>query len=314
MISATRCLPPCPYPSATMARHGGYARLNRLLAATVQIFALGGPAIARRVFGIRPDTPGIDGFIRAARLLRDGQPNTDLRAATDALGRTTQDTGLDQFKPFLRRADEHLTGQSGLLTLVRGELGAAAPRTAAPVLPMPGRLPWGRGAGGASTASAPRPGCARGCQGHDQALRPEPLQKPADVTAAYAFLWAEDRGPWLFGTPQTGQAMPAMAERAMQVAQADPDLFDRAVAGDETAQRAFLVAVALPVPGIGIETCNDEERAFVAQMVGEGKSGAAIQAALDGLRGRGNRATAEKQRNTPGIAVASTPLARVDGP
>lgn len=143
MISATRCLPPCPYPSATMARHGGYARLNRLLAATVQIFALGGPAIARRVFGVRPDTPGIDGFIRAARLLRDGQPNTDLRAATDALGRTTQDTGLDQFKPFLRRADEHLTGQSGLLTLVRGELGAAVPRTAAPVLPMPGRLPWG---------------------------------------------------------------------------------------------------------------------------------------------------------------------------
>jgi len=77
--------------------------------------------------------------------------------------------------------------------------------------------------------------------------------KPADVTAAYAFLWAEDHGPWLFDTPQTGPAMLAMAERVMRAAQADPDQFGRAVAGDEAAQKAFSAAVAPPAPGSGIE-------------------------------------------------------------
>ena len=62
--------------------------------------------------------------------------------------------------------------------------------------------------------------------------------------------------------------MLAMAERAMRAAQADPDLFGRAVAGDETAQKAFSAAVAPPVPGGGIEARIDQEWALVAQMAG----------------------------------------------
>ncbi len=69
----------------------------------MQALPLGGPAIAQRVFGVRPDTPGIDGFVRAARLIRDGQSGANLRAATDALGRAVQDIGLDRFKPFCGR-------------------------------------------------------------------------------------------------------------------------------------------------------------------------------------------------------------------
>ena len=85
--------------------------------------------------------------------------------------------------------------------------------------------------------------------------------KPADVTAAYAYLWAEDHGPWLFDTPQTGPKMQEMAERVMRAARADPALFGRAVGGDDDAQREFSAAVAPPVPGSGIETRSDEERA-----------------------------------------------------
>jgi hypothetical protein len=90
------------------------------------------------------------------------------------------------------------------------------------------------------------------------------VTKPADVAAAYAFLWVQNHGPWLFDTPQTGPAMLAMAERVMRAAQADPDLFGRAVAGDNDAQKEFSAAIAPPVPGSGIETRSDEERAFVA--------------------------------------------------
>ena len=179
----------------------------------MQVFALGGPAVARRVFGMRPDTPGIDGFGRPARLLCDGPDNSNLRAATDALGRATQDIGLDQFKPFPRRADGHLAGQSGLLTLVRGELEAAAPRTAAPVLPMPGRLPWGPLVAGLAAQAMPALRDLVVREDASDTLRRFGLNpfKRADATAAYAFLRAEDRGPWLFGTPQTGRIRPARA-------------------------------------------------------------------------------------------------------
>jgi len=36
---------------------------------------------------------------------------------------------------------------------------------------------------------------------------------PADAAAAVAFRWAQNKGPWLFDTPQTGPEMHAMAER-----------------------------------------------------------------------------------------------------
>ena len=67
----------------------------------------------------------------------------------------------------------------------------------------------------------------------------------------------------------------------------------RALAGD-AASMASLKAVAqgAAAPGSGIETRNDEERPLVAQMLGEGKSGAEIQAALDALRGRGGASSA----------------------
>jgi hypothetical protein len=138
--------------------------------------------------------------------------------------------------------------------------------------------------------------------------------KPADVTAAYAFLWAEDHGPWVFDTPQTGPAMLAMAERAIRAAQADPDLFGRAIAGDADAQKAFSAAVAPPAPGSAIETRSDEERSRVAQMTALGTNGLEIQATLDHLRATGKAPTAEERRNTPAIVRASTPLPHFDGP
>ena len=113
--------------------------------------------------------------------------------------------------------------------------------------------------------------------------------KPADVMAAYAFLWAEDHGPWLFDTPQTGPKMVAMAERVMRTAQADPALFARAVGGDEDAQKDFSTKIMAPVPGSGIETRSDEERALVEQRLREGKSSAEIQAELEGQRASASR-------------------------
>ena len=59
--------------------------------------------------------------------------------------------------------------------------------------------------------------------------------------------------------------MEAMAERVMRAARADPALFNRALAGDNDAQREFSAAVAPPLPGSGIETRSDEERALVEQ-------------------------------------------------
>lgn len=264
--------------------------------------------------------PGIDGFVRAARLMRDGRDNADLRAATDALGRAAQDIGLDRFKPFLRKADDHLDERGGLLTLVRDMPGAATPRTDAPIRPpgalTSGRLPWGSLIAGMAAQVLPTIPTLIAREDVRDTIKRFGLNpsKPADVTAAYAFLWAEDHGPWLFDTPQTGPAMLAMAERVMRAAQADPDQFGRAVAGDEAAQKAFSAAVAPPAPGSGIETRSDEERALVGQMTSEGKSGAEIQAALERQRARRIGVTAEQRRNTPGVAVASTPLARVDGP
>ncbi|MEJ1978578.1 MAG: hypothetical protein WDN49_23165 [Acetobacteraceae bacterium] len=60
-----------------------------------------------------------------------------------------------------------------------------------------------------------------------------------------------DHGPWLFDTPQTGPAMVAMAERVMRAAQADSDLFGRAIAGDPAAQQAISAVVTAPAPGSG---------------------------------------------------------------
>ena len=111
--------------------------------------------------------------------------------------------------------------------------------------------------------------------------------RPTDAAAALAFRWAQNKGPWLFDTPQTGPAMQAMAERVMRAVQADPTLLDRSLAGNAPSMAALkAVAQGTTVPGSGIETRTDEERLLVAQMLGEGKSGAEIEAALDELRKR----------------------------
>ncbi len=101
----------------------------------------------------------------------------------------------------------------------------------------------------------------------------------------------------------------------MRAVRADPTLLGRALAGDAASMTSLrAVAQGAAVPGSGIETRTDEERSLVVQMVGEGKSGAEIQAALDQHRANGQKATAEKRRNTPGVAVVSTPLPRIKGP
>ncbi len=294
-------------------------RLTRLLTAAVQALPLGLQAIARRVFGKDPDAPGIGGFVQAAGLLRNGRDNADLRAVADALGKAAQDIGLDRFKPFLREADEHFAARGGLAVLVRDMPAPQPPATKTlriPPLPAPGRVPWGSMIAGVAAAALPaisdliQRGDVRGTIqrfGLDAA-------KPADVTAAYAFLWAENHGPWLFDTPQTGPAMLAMAERVMRAARADPGLFGRALEGDDAAQKQFSAVIVGPPPGSGIETRDDDERDLVAQWAREGKSNDQIQTALDEWRRRGGRLTAEQRRNTPGVAVASIPLARVDGP
>lgn len=138
---------------------------------------------------------------------------------------------------------------------------------------------------------------------------------PADAAAALAFRWAQNKGPWLFDTPQTGPEMQAMAERVMRAAQADPTLLGRALDGDRPSMAALTaMAQGKTVPGSGIETRTDEERALVGQMMSAGRSGSDIQTALDSLRGAGKGPTAEKQCNTPGVAVTSTPLPHIDGP
>ena len=109
--------------------------------------------------------------------------------------------------------------------------------------------------------------------------------------------------------------MQAMATRVLRGVQADPTLLQRALAGDDGALASLnAVAQGKAEPGLAIETRSDEERALVAQLISEGKTGAEIQTALDYLRANGKGATAEERRNTPGVVTMSTPLARVEGP
>ena len=296
------------------------ARLTRLLTAAVQALPLGLPGIARRVFGKDSDTPGVDGFAQAAGLLRNGRDNADLRAATDALGKAAQDIGLDRFKSFLREADEHLAERGGLAVLVRDMPAPAPPSTKTPFRipapPAPGRIPWGSLAAGVAAAALPALADLIQRENVKDTIERFGLDgnKPADVTAAYAFLWAQNHGPWLFDTPQTGPAMLAMAERVMRAARSDPDLFGRAVGGDDAAQKQFSAVITGPPSGSGIETRNDDERDLAAQLAREGRNSAEIQAALDEWRRRDGRVTAEQRRNTPGEIVASTPLPRAGGP
>lgn len=309
------------------ADHG---RLSRVMTGVVHALPLGPRLVPLRVLGKNTDAPGIASFIKAAAVIRAADSNADVREATDLVGRSAQEMGLDQFRPFLRDADEHLSTTGGMVALLRKAPTRAPPNVKPPVaapvgprLPPPGQLgsllrTVLRGARVGIT-----PGLLEAYANREQEQQTRDVierfqldpTNPADAVAALAFRWAQNRGPWLFATPQTGPEMQAMAERVMRGAQADPTLLNRALGGDR-ASIATLTAVAQgkTVPGSGIETRNDEERALVAQMMIAGRSGADIQAALDTRRGNGKAATAEERRNTPGVAVISTPLPHIVGP
>jgi len=309
------------------ADHG---RLDRLLAGVAHARPLGPRLIPIRVLGTNADAPGVGAFVKAGGVLKAAATHADLREATDLVARGAQEMGLDRFKPFLRRADDHLTQTGGMLALLRDVPTPTAPTLAPPPSAMPAgpRLPPGqlgpllrtvlRGAGVLGAAAELLDAYTRREQ--EQQLRDvierfklDPTN-PADAAAALAFRWAQNKGPWLFDTPQTGPEMQAMAERVMRAVQADPMLLGRALDGDRASMAALTaMAQGKTVPGSGIETRTDEERALVAQMMSQGTNGAEIQAALDHLRATGRAPTAEERRNTPGVAVMSAPLPRIVG-
>lgn len=86
---------------------------------------------------MNPDAPGIGDFVKAGKILQATTTNADLRAATDTLASGAQAIGLDQFKPFLRKADDHLTRQGGLLALMR-DVPTAALVSSTPGSPLLG--------------------------------------------------------------------------------------------------------------------------------------------------------------------------------
>ena len=297
--------------SPAARRHAGvrldahdHGRLDHVLAGVAAATILGPRLTAMRVLGMHPDGPGVAPLVKAGAVLKEAASQADLREAADLVARSALDMGLDQFKPFLRDADAHLTQEGGLVALARDVMPFAmpqAPVTAPPILPAaPEAIPPCEAA-----AAAPRPGpaCVTGGGGGgpdayadatDQALVEDAakrfgldLSKPEDAAAALAFGWAQFRGPWLFGTPQTGPKMEAMAERVMRTARADPALFAGVLANDPAAFEAMRpMAQGWMVPGFAYEVRDAEERALVEQLLAEKKTGPEIEAALDALRKR----------------------------
>ncbi len=280
-----------------------HARLDRLLAAVVQALPLGLPAMARRVFGVHPDTPGLKSFVDAGRALLRAGTSADLRTATDLLADSAKSIGLDHVKPFLRRADEHLAQQGGLLALVKDMRPPAPPAAKVPAGPAPPArplLPLGtaRGLGAIGLAAKALEVMRQHAEADQVQAAAERFKldaaKPQDLAAARGYVWAQYHGPMLFGTPFAGPEMEAMAERVLRAVRSDPALLDRALAGNNAPLKAAVQAA--PVPGSGIETRNDEERALVAQMTREGRSSADIQAALDARRGGAGRGRRRRKR------------------
>jgi len=298
------------------ADHG---RLSRLLTGVAHAWPLGPRLIPVRVLGPNADAPGIGAFVKAGGVLRAAATHADLREAADLVARSAQEMGLDRFQPFLRQADDHLTRTGGMLALLQDVPTSKAPTLAPPPsamptgprLPPPGQLgallrTVLRGAGLAGLAAELLDAYTRQEQERQlrdviERFRLDPAN-PADAAAALAFRWAQNKGPWLFDTPQTGPAMQAMAERVMRAVQADPTLLNKSLAGDASSMAALKsVGQGTTAPGSGIEARTEEERSIVAQMMGEGKSGAEIQAALDNLRSRGGASSAPgpELRNLP---------------
>ena len=289
-----------------------HARLDRVMEGVVRALPLGPRVTALRVLGMHPDGRGVEAFVDAGRILASAQTHADLRAATDKVAASAQEMGLDNFKPFLRRADDHLTGTGGVLALLRDLPKPPSPATvppvirppARPVLPPPGQLaPQVRSvlrkaglAGLALTALEALIGAHREAEirAAIERFKLDPT-KAGDVAAALAYVWASYNRALLIVTPpgngQVGASVPesaqdTVAEHVMRAAQNDPTLLDRAMAGDAGALGTIRSIVRTVASGLEIITRNKEERELVDKMTAEGKSSAEIQAALDEFRKR----------------------------
>ena len=188
--------------------------------------------VPRRVLGTGADAPGITSFVKAGAVLKAADSHAAVREATDLVGRSAQEMGLDRFRPFLREADDHLSQTGGTVALLRDVPvptgpSVARPPVAAPVgpgLPPPGSLgPLLRTVlRGALVGAAAGLLEAYASRDQERQLR-DVIERfkldpsnPADAVAALAFRWAQNEGPWLFDTPQTGPEMQAMAARVMR--------------------------------------------------------------------------------------------------
>ena len=113
------------------ADHG---RLARVMTGVVHALPLGLRLIPIRVLGKNADAPGIASFVKAGAVIGAAESHADAREATDLVGRSAQEMGLDRFRPFLRQADDHLTQTGGMVALLR-EVPAPAPSNASPGSP-----------------------------------------------------------------------------------------------------------------------------------------------------------------------------------
>ncbi len=114
------------------ADHG---RLDRLLTGVAHALPLGPRLIPIRVLGTNADAPGIGAFVKAGGMIRVADTHADLREATDLIGHSALEMGLDRFRPFLRQADDHLTQTGGMSALGRDVPSAAPSPNAASVGP-----------------------------------------------------------------------------------------------------------------------------------------------------------------------------------
>ena len=122
------------------ADHG---RLSRLLTGVAHALPLGPRLTSIRVLGTNADAPGVGAFVKAGGIVRNAGTHADLREATDLVARSAQEMDLDHFKPFPRRADDHLTQTGGMAALIRDVPASAPPPSAAsagPRVPPPGPL------------------------------------------------------------------------------------------------------------------------------------------------------------------------------
>ena len=285
-----------------------HARLDRVMEGVVRALPLGPRVTALRVLGMHPDGRGVEAFVDAGRILASAEAHADLREATDKLAVSAQEMGLDNFKPFLRRADDHLTDTGGLLGLLRDLPKPAPPVTAPPAirlaLPPPGQLvpvlrSVLRKAGLAGLVLAALEALIEARREVEiraaiERFKLDPT-KAGDIAAALAYVWASHNRALLVVAPpgngQLGTSLPESAQstvagQVMRAVQKDPTLLERAMSGDAGALGAIRSIVQTVASGLEVIVRNEEERQLRDRMIAEGKTGEEIKAALDELRRR----------------------------